>query len=482
MTAMDREKLVGALRAILDPSKIVTCTLDRVAYAADFTKEFSPVQPDVVLFAESAEDVSRILGFASENRVPVVPRGAGTNITGGTIPVTGGIVLELSRMDRILEIDTNNMLAVVQPGVVTGNLQREVARKGLFYPPDPGSLKVCTIGGNVATNAGGTRAFKYGVTRDYVMGLEAVFADGLVQRYGGRTIKNVTGYDMTRLLVGSEGTLAVVTEVILRLIPMPPCSRTFLGIFGSVKNAASAADRIIADRVRPVALEYIDTATIQAIEAYTHLGTPPETRALLIVELDGRPGEVEEDTCLVRVCFRDCGALDIWVADSDAERERIMHARRSILPALTRVKPDVIDSDTSVPRSAVGAMITKLDAISEKYGITIANFGHAGDGNLHPAFLYDAKDRDETARMLEAYREMFSATLAMGGTTTGEQGIGLQKREFMIQELGEAGVAKMRAIKTALDPHNILNPNKVFRPYQKEIRANGTHLRPSDRH
>ncbi|MHB1131456.1 MAG: FAD-binding oxidoreductase [Chloroflexota bacterium] len=453
-------EFLEALRRLVGRTNLLTDPESLMCYAYDATCLEN--RPEAVVLAHGTAEVSAVLALANRAGVPVVPRGAGTGLSGGTVPVRGGLVLDLQAMNRILEIDEGNLCAVVEPGVVTAELQAEVERRGLFYPPDPSSLKSSTIGGNVAENAGGPRGVKYGVTRDYVLGLEVVLADGRVLQTGGKQIKNVTGYDLTRLMVGSEGTLGVVTKAILRLLPLPPYHRSLMAVYPSLEDAGVTVAQIIAAGIVPTTIEIMDNTTIRCVEEYLRIGLPVEADGILLVELDGEPETVDKQAPTIAELARQHGAAAVTVAGSAAEADSLWLARRSVSPALARRRPSKVGEDISVPRSALPAMIRRIQAIAQKHDLVIAIFGHAGDGNLHPNILCDRRDPAEMTRVHAAAADIFAASLELGGTLSGEHGIGLSKQEYIVAGMGEVGLDVMRAIKTALDPAGILNPGKVF--------------------
>ena len=432
----------------------------RICYSYDATNIRH--LPDVVVFPRMPQQISAILKLANEHRFPVIPRGAGTGFTGGTIPVEGGVVLVLTKMNKILKIDQENLLAVVEPGVVTYDLQQEVEKIGLFYPPDPASLKSSTLGGNVAECAGGPRAVKYGVTKDYVLGMEAVLPTGEIISAGVQTVKGVVGYDLTKLLVGSEGTLAVITKIILRLIPLPKAKRTMLVIFPTIESAATSVSQIISSRIIPTTLEFMDNSTIRCVEDYLHMGLPVDAGALLIIEVDGAPealtGKIEE---IQRICQTN-KALEIKVAKDKQEGEELWKARRAVSAAVVKLNPTKINEDVTVPRSKVAEILRRVEGISKKHGLIIVNFGHAGDGNIHVNVLIDKRKPGEQEKAHAAVKEIFQAALELGGTLSGEHGIGITKAPFLGMELGDMGIEVMKRIKKSFDPNNILNPGKIF--------------------
>ncbi len=416
--------------------------------------------PAIVAWPGSAEEVAAVLRLATEQRVPVVPRGAGTNLAAATVP-DGGIVLVLTRMDELLELDAENLVAVCQPGVVTAKLSAAAAGVGLLYPPDPGSRTTSTIGGNVGTCAGGLRGLKYGVTRDYVLGAQAALPTGELIRCGGKLVKDVAGYDLTRLLCGSEGTLAVMTELTLKLVPAPEGSGTGLAYFDSLAAAGRAVSRTLAGGVLPATLEFLDRTTIEAVEEFAQIGLRTDVGALLIFGQDGGASAVEQDMEKIAGWCDEEGALDVHVAADAAEAEGVLEARRAALPALSRLAPLLLLEDATVPRNRLAEMVERVEAIAERYELRIGTFGHAGDGNLHPTCVLDPADGDAIERAHHAFEDIFTAALEMGGTITGEHGIGLAKLSFLEARLGADHVALLRRIKAAFDPAGILNPGKL---------------------
>ncbi|RJQ15123.1 MAG: FAD-binding protein [Nitrospiraceae bacterium] len=418
-------------------------------------------EPSAVVKPVSTDEVSQVLSYASGKKIPVVPRGAGTGMTGGAVPAKDSIILSLDGMNRVLEIDKKNMVAVVEPGVINGHLQGKVEAEGLFYPPDPASMNFCTLGGNVAENAGGPRAIKYGVTRDYVLGLEVVLPDGRVMMTGGKTYKGVVGYDLTRLIVGSEGTLGVVTKIFLRLLPLPEETVTLLCMYSRLEDAASTVAKITSSGIIPRTLEFMDHEAILAVEQYKSFGLPVDAEALLLIEVDGSHSAVSEETGKVAsICTSLKGKVSI--AEDMFARQRIWEARRSISPALYRIKPTKINEDIVVPRGKIPEMLRALRDISEKYGLKIVNFGHAGDGNIHVNIMTDKNDEDEYQKAKVAVEDIFRATLKLEGTISGEHGIGLTKKQYIGMELSETSLGMMKAIKKAFDPDGIMNPGKMF--------------------
>ncbi|MEW6624648.1 MAG: FAD-linked oxidase C-terminal domain-containing protein [Bacillota bacterium] len=445
---------------IVGKENVLTNLEERICYSYDGT--FQRGIPALVVFPGNTKEVAEIVKLANREKFPVFPRGAGTGLSGGSIPMSSGVALVLTRMNKIKEINTEDMLAIVEPGVITGHFNQEVERVGLYYPPDPASLKTCTMGGNVAENAGGPRAFKYGVTKDYVMGLEVVTPLGEIMRTGGRTVKNVTGYDLTRLLTGSEGTLGIITEITVRLLPKPKEIRTALVIFDKLEDAANSVTAIIRQGVIPATLELMDKITIKCVEQHSSLGLPLNAEAVLLIEVDGGICQVEEDIKNIEKICQGHNCRKINIASLAVERETLWKARRAVSSAIVQLKPTKISEDATVPRSKIPEMVKRLREIADKYDLHIPVFGHAGDGNLHPNILADKNDKEEMERVEKAVGEIFQAALELRGTLSGEHGIGLMKKPYLQWELGEVGIEYLKTIKQAVDPNNILNPKKVF--------------------
>lgn len=453
------EHAISALRGIFG-ERLKTSLEDRICYSFDATgKEFLP---DAVAFPESAEEVRRTVLLANERRFPVVPRGAGTGFSGGSLPVRGGVVLSLERMDRILSLDAENLVAVVEPGVVTETLKEEARKKGLFYPPDPASMKFCTIGGNLAECSGGMCAVKYGVTRDYVLGLEAVLGTGELVRTGVCTMKGVVGYDLTRMLVGSEGTLGIITKATLKLIPLPESAATILAFFRSNEEGARAVAGIVEERITPCAMEMMDRTAVECVREIAGLSVPEGTGCALLVEVDGPAGSVPAEADRVESACRRFGAIEARRSSDAAGREKLWELRRSISPSLRQVNPVKINEDIVVPRSRLPAMYAFLSDLAARKRLKIVNFGHAGDGNIHVNIMISGKDEEERRRAGEAVEEVFRRTVELGGTISGEHGIGIAKAPYMEMEVGPLGVSVMKRLKSCFDPNGILNPGKIF--------------------
>jgi glycolate oxidase len=418
--------------------------------------------PDGVIYPGSTEQVSEIMKLLSKHKVPVVSRGSGSNLCGGAVPTNGGIVMVMHRMNRLLEVDTENLTATVQPGLITGEFIEHIEELGLFYPPDPSSMRISTIGGNIAECSGGLRGLKYGTTKDYVLGLEAVLASGDIIRTGGKLVKDVAGYDLTKLLVGSEGTLAIITEATLRLIPPPAHKKTMLAMFRDMYAAARAVSSIIESRIIPATLEFMDHPTIRVVDDFAKLQLPLDMEAILLIEQDGDLEQVERDMGRIReICERE-HADRVEVAQSREHAERLLTARRSALTALARIRPTTILEDATVPRSKIAEMVERINAIAKKYNVQVATFGHAGDGNLHPTITTDARDPEEIHRVEMAFEEIFAAAIELGGTITGEHGVGVVKAPYLEWKVGASGIEIMKGIKRAFDPDNLLNPGKMF--------------------
>ncbi|MBY0120577.1 glycolate oxidase subunit GlcD [Bacillus sp. S/N-304-OC-R1] len=432
-----------------------------LVYSYDATPQFQSM-PDAIISPRNKVEISQIISLCSQYNIPIVPRGSGTNLCAGTCPTEGGIVLLFKHLNKIIEIDEENLTVTVQPGVITLELTEAVEAKGLFYPPDPGSMKISTIGGNINENSGGLRGLKYGVTRDYVMGLEVVLPNGEIITTGGKLAKDVAGYDLTRLFVGSEGTLGIITEVILKLIPMPETKKTLLALYTDLESAAKSVSKIIASKIIPATLEFLDQPTLEAVEAFAQIGLPTEAKAILLIEQDGPAYIVEKDIKeIIKICKSE-NAVSVQEAQSEQEADALRTARRAALSALARLKPTTILEDATVPRSEIANMVKAINEIAEKYDLWICTFGHAGDGNLHPTCLTDARNKEEIARVEKAFEEIFAKAIELGGTITGEHGVGIMKAPYLEMKLVKAGVAAMKVIKNSLDPNNIMNPGKMF--------------------
>ncbi len=457
----NQAEVTEILSGIFPPDAILTAREDLVPYSFDATAVLQQM-PTAVVFAQTAEQVSRLLEAANLRGLVIVPRGSGTGLSGGSIPLEGSVVLCLARMNHVLEVDARNLTLLAEAGATTLAVAEAAAQAGLFYPPDPGSMKISTIGGNVAENSGGLRGLKYGVTRDYVMGLEVVLPSGEVMFTGNKCVKDVAGYSLRDLFIGSEGTLGVVTKVLLSLIPKPAAGKTLLAMFDRMEDAANTVSAIIAAKIIPCTLEFLDRVTINCVEDYAAIGLPRDAAAILLIETDGHPAAVEEEAGRMAEIARRLHARDVRVAQSAEEAARLASARRAAFSSLARIAPTTILEDATVPRSELARMVEHIQKVAERHRLKIGTFGHMGDGNLHPTFLTNEKDADEMHRVELAMKEIFDHALALGGTITGEHGVGLAKKPFLRDALGELNLEVMKRIKRAFDPNGILNPGKIF--------------------
>ena len=456
------EVLVDAIRRTMPELRLLTDPVDREGFRHDETAYLQAGLPCAVALPTETRQVAELVRLAGEFRVPVVPRGAGTGLSGGAAGIEGGLTIALTAMDRIVEIDGDNLVVVTQPGIINAALKRAVAAEGLFYAPDPASFEICSIGGNLGTNAGGLCCIKYGQTRESVLGLEVVMADGSVIRTGGRNVKDVAGYSLTHLLVGSQGTLGIITEAILRLRPVPPPRSTLLAFFGSLEASGDAVAGIARAGLSPVTLELLDQFTIAAVDDMFTLGLDRDAAAMLMVESDlpGAAARAEMDAA--RVVCEAAGAMSTVQSADPHEADWLRQARRSAFHALERLGT-VRMEDVGVPRARVPELLVAIAGIASKYGVRCGTFGHAGDGNIHPNFVFERDDPD-AERITEAARgELYAAAIALGGTITGEHGVGLARRDYLEQQRGPGAMQVMRQIKHALDPQGILNPGRVLR-------------------
>lgn len=450
---------LNRLKNLLAPEDLLDLPEDRACYAFDATGRNRV--PDAVVFPRNTETVSEIMRIADGHRIPVVPRGAGSGLSGGSVPTSGGLVMGMNRFDRIIEIDTENLVAVVEPCVVTAELHRAVERLGLFYPPDPASMGHATIGGNIAENAGGMRAVKYGVTKEYVMGLEVVLPNGDIVHTGSKCVKDVVGYNLTPLFIGSEGTLGIVTRAILKLLPLPEAKMTLMATFPTMGDAARTVSSVIRNRIIPVTMEFLDRHAIGAVESYLKMGLPIQAGALLLIEVDGEKAQLDRQIDRVKSVCEENNMMDVQIAREKAAQDELWKARRSVSASMVRLKPRRINEDISVPRSRIPEMIAQTEIISEKHGILIVNFGHAGDGNIHVNLLFGDKPGDDE-RVHDVVKDVFDAAIGLGGRISGEHGIGLAKRDYIGWNLDAATLGMMRRVKRMFDPNNILNPGKIF--------------------
>jgi glycolate oxidase len=452
---------LAPLREIVGAENVLISKEDLIAYSFDGTAALQQM-PGAVVFAKTTEQVAQVLKLANRTKTPVVTRGSGTGLSGGSLPSANCLVLCLVKMNRILELDRANLTILVEPGVTTLAVADAATGAGLFYPPDPGSMKISTIGGNVAENSGGLRGLKYGITRNYVMGLEIVLPDGEILWTGNKCVKDVAGYSLRDLFVGSEGTLGVITKVLLRLIPKPAAKKTMVATFAQMDAAAQCVSDIIAAQIIPCTLEFLDRTTIHCVEDFAKVGLPLDCEALLLMETDGHPAAVAEEAAKMEECARKNGAMEVRVARDDAEATKLATARRSAFSALARLAPTTILEDATVPRSELAKMIRFVAQVAKKYNLRVGTFGHMGDGNLHPTFLTDERNKEEMHRVEEAFKEIFEEAIRLGGTITGEHGIGMAKKSFLPKFAGDAQMRVMRELRRALDPNGILNPGKMF--------------------
>ncbi len=453
-------EILSELVGLLGPGSVLTSAEDLMVYAFDGTAALTQ-QPGCVVFVRTAAEIQAVLRLAQRTKTPVVTRGSGTGLSGGSLPVPGCIVLCTVHMNRILEVDRANLTLLAEPGATTLQIAEAAAAAGLFYPPDPGSMKISTIGGNVAENSGGLRGLKYGITRNYVMGLEVVLPDGEILFTGNKCVKDVAGYSLKDLFIGSEGTLGVITRVLLRLIPQPAAKQTLMATFDAMDAAAQTVSDIIAAKIIPCTLEFLDRTTLRCVEDYAKIGLP-DCEALLLMETDGHPAQVAEEAARMEEIARANGCREVRKAATEAEANALAGARRSAFSALARVSPTTILEDATVPRSELARMIRFVDQVAKKHRLRIGTFGHMGDGNLHPTFLTDERNTEEMHRVHVAFREIFDEAIRLGGTITGEHGIGVAKKEFLPKFLGDASMRVMRGLRRELDPQGILNPGKMF--------------------
>lgn len=454
------QSVINQLKGIVGENHILTEFEDRYCYSFDST--FINAMPDVVIQPASSDEIAAVCRIAHTNGIPLVTRGAATGLSGGAVPVKGGIVIETTRLNHIIEINKENRYAIVQPGVITQNYLAAVDQAGLFYPPDPASSKMSTLGGNIAECAGGPRGVKYGITRDYVLGLEVVLPDGSIVQTGNLVDGDMSGPDWTMLFCGSEGTLGIITKIMLKLTHKPQNKQTMMAVFNQIEDAATTVSTMMASGVIPTTLEIMDNLTIRAVENFLNIGLPIEAGAILLIEVDGDPKAVSKHVQHVLKVCEDCNASSVKVAKTTQEADDLWKARRSVSPACGKINPTKISEDATVPRSRIPEMVSAVQAIAKKYNLKMVIFGHAGDGNLHPNILSNKHDKEEMARVEKAVEELFQAALKLGGTLSGEHGIGYMKAPFLVWETGEEGFQFGKDVKNAVDPKSLMNPGKLF--------------------
>jgi len=457
---MLKPEIIKALSAVVGATYVLNAQEDMVIYSNDAT--IFSTRPEVVVQPANRDEVVAIVKLAAHHNIPVTCRGAGTCLSGGPIPLKGGIVMEMTRLNRILKIDEVNKVAVVEPGVITFNLATAANKVGLLYPPDPASMKESTLGGNVAECAGGPKGVKYGITRNFILGVEAVLSDGSIIKTGNEVDGDMCGPDWTMLFTGSEGTLAVITSITLRLVPIPQVKKTMMAIYERLEDAAKTVSVTMAAGIIPTTLELMDNLSIVSVENYLNIGLPVKAGGLLLIEVDGVPSTVAEDAKRVNEICKQCGATEVKIAQTPEESEELWRARRSINPAFSQVAPCKFAEDATVPRSLVPLLVEKVLAIQKKYDVPIFICGHAGDGNMHPTIMFDKRNKEQMARAEQALDEVHVVTLELGGTLSGEHGIGFAKAPFLRAETGEVGYKLGQEIKQAVDPRGILNPGKMF--------------------
>ncbi|MEY4484685.1 MAG: hypothetical protein RL693_2137, partial [Verrucomicrobiota bacterium] len=443
--AIAASEFIDRLKNVLGDAEVLSEAEDLIPYSFDGTAALKQ-KPWCVVFPRDTNEVSACVQLAAEHQVAIVTRGSGTGLSGGSVPLSGCMVLCLVKLDRIIEIDAENLTVRAQCGVITKEIDDAAAKHGLFYPPDPGSMKISTIGGNVAENSGGLRGLKYGVTRDYVMGMTVVLPSGEVIWLGNKCVKDVAGYSLKDLFIGSEGTLGIITEVLLKLLPRPLARRTMLAMYDTMEEAAETVSAIIAARIIPCTLEFLDQMTLKCVEDYSKIGLPTDVAALLLMETDGHPAAVEDEANRMLEIAKKHGAREVRMAKDDAEGARLASARRNAFSALARMKPTTILEDVTVPRSELAKMVKFIRETAEKHKLLIGTFGHMGDGNLHPTFLTNEKNTEEMHRVEIALGEIVDKTLELGGTVTGEHGVGLAKKAFLRQQFGEGSYQLLRTV------------------------------------
>jgi len=458
---MINKTIVKKIKEIVGNENVLDSPESLLAYSYD-SSPVSTVFPKLVVRPDTTEQISSIVKLANEEKFSIIPRGSGTGLSGGSVPTENSIILLTNHWNRILEIDKENLTVLVEPGVITANLQSAVENLGFIYPPDPGSASISTIGGNVAENAGGLRGLKYGVTKNYVMGLEVVFPTGEVLNTGGKSVKDVAGYNLKDVLIGSEGTLGIFTRILLKIVPKPETSRTFLAFYSTTEDAAKTVSAIIAAKITPCMLEFLDNTTIHCIEDYTHIGLPVDTEAILLIEVDGYKSVVEDEALKINNICKSNNAVQIKYSKDEQEAVRFKIARRSAYASLARAAQTTLTEDVAVPRSEIAKLVSRINEIGKKNNVRIGTFGHAGDGNLHPNYLTDKRDKEAFANAEKSVLEVEEAAIELGGTITAEHGVGLYKKRLLEKMVGSPSMMMMRTLKKMMDPNNVMNPGKIF--------------------
>lgn len=452
---------IGELKKIVGAGAVLTSEEDLIPYGFDGTAALKE-RALCVVFPESTEQVAELMKLVVREKLPIVTRGSGTGLSGGSVPVVGGIILCLVNMNQILEVDPANLTLLAEPGVITKAIDDAALPHGLFYPPDPGSMKISTIGGNVANNSGGLRGLKYGVTRDYVMGMEVVLPSGEIVWLGSKCVKDVAGYSLKDLFIGSEGTLGIITKILLKLVPRPESRRTLLAAFDSMESAARTVSQIISNHMIPCTLEFLDRKTCGCVEDFAQVGLPVEAAAVVLMETDGPESVVNSECDAMAKIAEENGSISVERAKDEAHATRLASARRSAFAALARIRPTTILEDVTVPRSRLVEIVSFVEEVAKRHRLEIATFGHFGDGNIHPTILTDETDKEEMERVEEALLEIFEKTVELGGTITGEHGVGLAKKEFLPKQFDEGSYALLKQVKLTMDPEGLLNPGKIF--------------------
>jgi glycolate oxidase len=458
---MDTHSIVQELIALLGQESVLTKKEDLICYSFDGTASLK-CMPLAVAFPTTTQEVSVTIQLASKHQVGISTRGSGTGLSGGSVPAENSIVLATGRMNRILEYDQENLTLLVEPGLITNRISETVEADGLFYPPDPSSMKVSTIGGNVANNSGGLRGLKYGVTRDYIMGLEVVLANGEIAWLGSKCVKDVAGYSLKDLFIGSEGTLGIITKVLLKLIPKPEARKTLLALYDSMDDAAATVSKIISSKIIPCTLEFIDQYTLQCVEDFAQIGLPTDCGAVLLMETDGFPAQVESETEQMKSIALEMRAREVRIAATKEEGVALATARRSAFAAVARIRPTTILEDVTVPRDKLVEMTQFVRETAARHNVRIANYGHFGDGNLHPTILADERDEEEMKRVHHAMDDLITKTIELKGTITGEHGIGLAKKKYLKEQFQDHSYELLKLVKRSFDPNNLLNPGKIF--------------------